>query len=184
MKYRVSSKIFGAAVVLLLAGTSLAQMQMGTNGEQKRPSPPAQAKVDLDGKAITIDYSAPSMRGRKIMGGLVPYGKVWRTGANEATTLKTSIPIHIGDLAVPAGTYTLYTIPSESGWKLIVNKQTGQWGTQYDEKLDLGRVPMATFSTTSPVETFTIHLEKTSGNQTELHFTWETTDVYIPVSAD
>lgn len=182
MIQKVSRSVWSAAIVLLLAAPSFAQMP--SSGEKKPLSPPAQATVQLDGQTVTIDYSAPSMRGRKIVGGLVPLGKVWRTGANAATTLKTPIALHLGDLAVPPGTYTLYSIPSESGWTLIVNKQTGQWGTVYDEKQDLGRVPMSTTTTTAPVETFQIHFEKTSGKQTQLHLTWETTDSFIPVSAD
>lgn len=184
MLQSASKKMFATVALLLLAIPGYAQMQMPANGNKKPLSPPAQATVSLDGKPITIDYSAPSARGRKIMGALVPYDKVWRTGANAATTLKTPVNLHIGDLAVPAGTYTLYSVPSEAGWKLIVNKQTGQWGTQYDEKQDLGRVPMQTTEVSSPVETFAIHFEKTSGKQTELHLTWEKTDVSIPVSAD
>ena len=85
---------------------------------------------------------SPSMRGRKIMGGLVPYDKVWRTGANAATTLKTTAALDFGGTLVPAGTYTLYTLPGEKGWKLIINKQTGQWGTQYDQAQDLARVDL------------------------------------------
>src|SRR5579859_3670420 len=100
MKHQALIKMFAVAIVLSLAMPSFAQMQMPSSG-QKPLSPPAQAKVDLDGRVVTIDYSAPSMRGRKIMGDLLPYGKVWRTGANSSTTLKTSVPIHIGDLAVP-----------------------------------------------------------------------------------
>ena len=84
------------------------------------------------------------MRGRKIMGGLVPYGKVWRTGANPATTLITKANLKIGTLDVPAGTYTIYTLPNEDQWLLIVNKQTGQWGTVYHEDQDLGRTPWNT----------------------------------------
>ena len=97
-----------ASVALLPAG--LAQMSPGA---AKKPmlSPPAKASVELDGKQITIDYNAPFMRGRKIFGGLVPYDKVWRTGANPATTLKTAVDLKIGTATVPAGTYTLYTFP-------------------------------------------------------------------------
>ncbi|HEX4750196.1 MAG TPA: DUF2911 domain-containing protein [Bryobacteraceae bacterium] len=92
-----------------------------------RPSPPATADVTLAGKQIVIKYSRPSMRGRKIMGDIVPYGQVWRTGANEATTLITPVALRIGTASVPPGEYTLWTLPAESGWKLIINKQTGQW---------------------------------------------------------
>src|SRR5579875_514479 len=92
-------------------------------GQGNRPSPPGTADVTLKGSQITITYGRPSVRGRKIMGGLVPYGQVWRTGANEATTLTTPIPLNIGGANIPAGKYTLWTLPSEGVWKLIVNKQ-------------------------------------------------------------
>lgn len=182
MKKKLLGSVICVAAMMLL--TTLSFGQSAPAGDKKPLSPPAQAKVILKGQTITIDYSAPSMRGRKIMGGLVPLGKVWRTGANAATTLKTPIPLHIGDLAVAPGTYTLYTIPSESGWTLIVSKQTGQWGTIYEETNDLGRVPMETNSVSKPVEIFLIHFEKTSGSQTSLHLTWETTDSSVPLSAD
>lgn len=153
----------------------------------KKPllSPPEKASISLNGKSVTIDYSSPAMRGRKIMGGLVPWDKVWRTGANAATTLTTETNLKIGDLSVPAGKYTLYSLPSEQGWKLIVNKQTGQWGTKYDESQDLGRVPMMNGrAPSSPVERFAIKFENTSGNKTQLHLIWENTDVYVPVMAE
>jgi DUF2911 family protein len=181
MKQTIFRRMLGAVIVLLLTVPAFAQTPSG--GEKKPASPPAQAKVELAGNTVTIDYSAPSMRGRKVVGGLVPYDKVWRTGANAATTLKTPVALRIGNLAVPAGTYTLYTLPSESGWKLIVNKQTGQWGTEYNQDQDLGRVPMTVGSTSSPVETFVIHFEKTSKKQTQLHLTWDNTDVWVAVSA-
>ena len=142
--------------------------------EAKKPlSPPATAKATIAGKQISIDYSAPSKRNRVIFGELVPYGKVWRTGANAATTLKTSANLTIGDLEVPAGTYTLYTIPTEKDWTLIVNKQNGQWGTDYDEKQDLGRVTLKTAPTRSSVETFVVGITPTKGNEGVLTFTWD-----------
>src|SRR5688500_17670109 len=123
--------------LLILAGVVTAQ-------EPKKPlSPPAKANATLNSKKIKIDYSAPSKRGRVIMGELVPYGKVWRTGANAATTLTTEGDLMIGTVHVPAGTYTLFTIPGEKEWTLIINKQTGQWGTNHDESKDLGRTKLA-----------------------------------------
>lgn len=92
------------------------------------PSPPGTADVTLKGKQISITYHRPLIRGRKIMGGLVPYGEVWRTGANEATTLKTAADLNIGGANVPAGTYTLYSLPSEGVWKLIINRH---WAVGY-----------------------------------------------------
>lgn len=144
--------------------------------EAKKPlSPPARAEATISGKKITVDYSAPSMRGRKIMGELVPYGKVWRTGANAATTLTTAADLMIGSLHVPAGKYTLYTIPGEKEWTLIVNKQTGQWGMSYDEAQDLGRVKLKVAPVKDPVETFAIGIGDT------LSLTWENTKAWVPV---
>jgi hypothetical protein len=147
------------------------------------PSPAAQAEVTLDGKAITIHYNSPRMRGRKIMGELVPYGKVWRTGANPATSFVTDGDIKIGDLNVPAGKYTLYTLPAESGWHLIINKQTGQWGTEYHQDQDLGRVPMRSRTLPSPQEDMSISFEHTTQNSTELHVRWESTDEWVKIEA-
>jgi hypothetical protein len=151
--------------------------------EKPLPSPPAQAEVTLDGKAITIHYNSPRMRGRKIMGELVPYGKVWRTGANPATSFVTEGNIKIGDLEVPAGKYTLYTLPAESGWHLIINKQTGQWGTVYNQDQDLGRVPMRSATLPSPQENMSISFEHTTTNSTELHVRWENTDEWVRIEA-
>lgn len=154
------------------------------DGKKPLPSPPAQATVTLNGKSVSIDYGAPSLRGRKMIGGNNPYGQVWRTGANAATTLKTAVDLKIGDLMVPTGTYTLYSVPSETTWKLIVNKQTGQWGTVYDQKQDLGRTDMQRASAPStPLETFAIRFENTAGGTTELHLVWADSDVFVPVVA-
>jgi hypothetical protein len=123
------------------------------------------------------------MRGRKIMGDLVPYGQVWRTGANEATSLSTPVALAIGNTSVPAGNYTLYTMPGETAWKLIVNKQTGQWGTEYNESQDLARINMMKSSLPKPVEQFTISWKKTSDSTAELVLEWETTRLSVPVGA-
>src|SRR3954464_8241120 len=96
--------------------------------KSKRPSPPAQAQCKFaDGKTITVDYSSPRMRGRKIFGGLVPYGQEWRAGANEATTFVTNTSLKAGGMDVPAGKYTLFTLPNPDKWLLIISKQTGEW---------------------------------------------------------
>ena len=175
---------FGGLLLGSLAAVP-AFAQMAGGAKKPLASPPAKASVMLDGKSVTIDYNRPSMKGRKIMGGLVPYDKVWRTGANPATTLKTAVNLKIGDLSVPEGTYTVYSLPLESGWKLIINKQTGQWGTVYNQDQDLGRTDMMKGSTpSSPMELFEIKFENTQGNKTELHLIWENTDVYVPVTAE
>ena len=128
-----------------------------------------------DIEKVTIDYSAPSKRDRKIMGGLVPYGQVWRTGANAATTLTTEADLMIGSIHVPKGTYTIYTIPGEKEWTLIVNKQTGQWGTEYDASKDLGRTAMTISPVKDTVETFNIGIDK------NLTLTWENTRAWVPI---
>jgi hypothetical protein len=173
-----------ALAVAALALTSQAFAQ----DNKPRPSPPQKATATLEGKSVTIDYGAPSARGRQIIGGLVPYDKVWRTGANEATTLKLGLDVKIGDLSVPAGTYTVYSLPSESGWKLIINKQTGQWGTVYNQNQDLGRVAMeAGPKPGAPVEQFVIKLDPVQAKarpreRLQLHLIWENTDVYATIT--
>lgn len=171
-------------VLLCLAVAIFAVAQPQFAQAQKPPlSPPAKTDVTLTNAHISIDYSAPSVRGRTIFGGQVPYGEVWRTGANAATTLKTSGALQIGDLSVPAGTYTVYSLPTADGWKLIINKQTGQWGTVYDKSQDLGRVAMSVGSNAAPVETMVIDFEKTMGDKSELHVKWANVDASVQVTA-
>lgn len=148
-------------------------------------SPAATAETKLDGKAVIIHYNTPSARSRKIMGNVVPYGKVWRTGANPATSFVTETDLTVGMLHVPAGKYTLYTLPAAPGtpWMLIVNKQTGQWGTEYSEAQDLGRTPMHDEKLSSPQEVMSISFEKTTGTATQLHVKWENVDEWVEVKA-
>ena len=148
---------------------------------QRKPlSPPAEASTTIDGKTITIKYSAPSMRGRKVFGGLVPYGEVWRAGANAATTLVTQGDLQMDGLSIPKGTYTLYVLPEKDSWMLVVNKQTGQWGTVYNEPQDLGRVKMTLSRSDTPVETFKITLDEDGGNRGKLTMSWENTVATVP----
>ena len=179
-------------VLLIMAAlicTLTVAAQMGGD-KSKRPSPPGQASVTLaDGKTITIDYSRPNVNDpkthqpRTIFGGLVPYGKEWRTGANEATTFVTTTDLMVGDKHVPAGNYTLYTIPNQQQWTLIINKQTGQWGTVYDEKQDLVRIPMKVGKTSAPVEQFTISLDKTGAKAATLKLEWADTQASVDITA-
>jgi Protein of unknown function (DUF2911) len=149
-----------------------------------RPSPAASASCDLGGdKTIKTDYSSPRMKGRKIYGDLVPYGKVWRTGANEATTFVTSREVVVGGKTVPAGSYTLFTIPDPDKWTLIINKKTGEWGIPYKYESDeLARVDMMVSKLPSPVEDFTISYEK-AGNGCTMHIDWDTTRASVEISA-
>jgi hypothetical protein len=147
-------------------------------------SPAATAKVTLNGKHIVIHYNSPSLRGRKMIGGEDPYGKVWRTGANPATTLITEANLKIGTLDVPAGTYTIYTLPNPDLWLLIINRQTGQWGTVYNQDKDLGRTPMKSHTLPMSQEKMSISFENTRGSSTELHVKWGTIDEYVNITAE
>jgi hypothetical protein len=149
---------------------------------QQPASPRDTARATVGGAQVMVDYGRPYMRGRTIMGGLVPYGTVWRTGANQATHLVTEATVRIGDVTVPAGTYTLYTVPGESEWHLIVNRQTGQWGTQYDQGQDVARIPMRVSRTAAPVEQFTVRIEGRGEREATLAMEWENTRAEVPFS--
>jgi hypothetical protein len=129
-------------------------------------------RARIGGAAFTVDYGRPLARGRVLLGGVIPYGRVWRTGANAATQLTTSAPITLVGMPVPAGTYTLWTIPHARGVELIVNRQTGQWGTGYDPAHDLGRAPMTTETLAAPVDPFTISIDPGDGNRGTLAMAW------------
>ena len=152
--------------------------------QRQRPSPAASATCDLgNGKTIKTDYSSPRMKGRKIYGGLVPYGEVWRTGANEATTFVTSGEVEVGGTNVPAGSYTIFTVPNADSWKLIINKKTGEWGIPYKYESDeLARVNMQISQLPSPVEDFTISYMK-SGSGCTMQIDWETTRASVEITA-
>lgn len=160
--------------------TSLAFAQMGGG----KPSPPASAACDLGGgKTIKTDYSSPRMKARKIYGGLVPYGEVWRTGANSATTFVTSADVNVGGKTVPAGSYTIFTVPTADKWTLIINKKTGEWGIPYKYEGDeLARVDMKVSKLPAPVENFTIAYDKSAAGCT-LRMDWETTRAAVDISA-
>ena len=178
---KIGASVLGVVAAMTVMPGLPAQMMSGGGAKKPLPSPPAKATVQLDGKDVSIAYNTPSMRGRTIFGGLVPYDKVWRTGANPATTLKTAANLKIGTATVPAGTYTLYTLPSTGTWKLIINKETGQWGTKYDQAQDLARVDMQKSMLPQPQELMSISFEHTADNKTELHVRWDKTDVSVPV---
>ena len=165
-------------LTILFATASFAQT------DKNRPSPPASATCDLGGgKTIKTDYSSPRMKGRKIYGGLVPYGEVWRTGANEATTFVPSVDVVVGGKNVPAGSYTIFTVPNADRWELIINKKTGEFGIPYKYESDeLGRVDMKVSKLPSPVENFTISYEK-SANGCTMNIDWATTRASVEITA-
>jgi hypothetical protein len=136
-------------------------------------------RAAVGGADLTVDYGRPSKRGREIWGSVVPYDAVWRTGANAATQFTTSKPLDLGGLSLPAGSYTLWSVPTATGVTLIVNKQTGQWGTNYDPKQDLGRVEAKIDRLDQPVERFTISVVP-SGDAGALQFEWDRLRYSVP----
>jgi Protein of unknown function (DUF2911) len=177
-------RIFALYAMAVMALTVFAASSCAQQDKGARPSPPAKAQCKLaDGKTITIDYSSPRMKGRKIFGDLVPYGKVWRAGANEATTFVTTGDASVGGTAVPAGSYTIFVIPTADKWTLVISKKTGEWGTAYPgEANDLARVDMAVSKTSAPVENFTIDFDQAGGGCT-LQMKWENTQASVKVAA-
>lgn len=148
-------------------------------------SPADSVRVTLGDARLAINYSRPARRGRQLLGNLVPVdGSVWRTGANAATMFTTSATLDIGGTTVPAGSYTLWTVPSRTGaWQLVLNKQTGQWGTAYDAKQDLARIPMTVnAAAANGPEHFLISIEPTGANTGRLRMTWSDIDVSVPVT--
>jgi len=176
-------KAIATFAVLCLGFALTVSSSHAQQDKSKRPSPAATATLDLGGgKSVTIDYSSPRAKGRKIYGELVPYGQVWRTGANEATTFVTPADITVGGTPVPAGSYTLFTIPAKDKWTLILCKKTGEWGTDYPgPSNDLARVDMKVSTLPAPVENFTISFEKSSGGAI-LNIDWEKTRASVAVA--
>lgn len=153
---------------------SLAQM------ERLRPQGPVaprdSAVIAFGPHRIVIDYGRPAKRGREIFGGIVPYDRIWRTGANAATHIRTERDLDFGSTTIPAGEYTLWTLPSAGTWVLIVNRQTGQWGTDYDATHDVARIPLTLRTLSEPVERFTIVVERTGEQTGSLKLLWDRTE--------
>ncbi|MGE3277790.1 MAG: DUF2911 domain-containing protein [Vicinamibacterales bacterium] len=161
--------------LVLVAGLALPQAV-----ELQRASPHETVSATVDGAKISVTYGRPYKKGRQIAGGLIPYDSVWRTGADEATTLTTDKALMFGNVHVMPGSVTLFTAAAENGtWKLVINKQTGQWGTDYDAAQDLGRVDMQVGEVSPMVEQFTIAINDTAGGG-EIVMTWDTTRMTIP----
>ena len=146
------------------------------HGEDKRASPHDKTSATVGGKRITIEYGRPYKKGRDIFGALVPWGKVWRTGADEATTFTCDGDVTIGDLKVPKGSYALFTVPGEKQWQLVVNKSPKQWGAfKYDAKDDLGTTALKVAAAPTPVEQLTIALEPAADKRVTLKISWDKT---------
>jgi hypothetical protein len=174
MKTRFISTALG---LLLFATLAPAQQDKAA-----RPSPPAKATCSVGDATINVDYSSPRAKGRKIFGGIVPYGQEWRLGANEATTFVTSAAVTVGGTKVPAGSYTLFAVPTEDKWTLVISKKTGEWGVPYPGKdSDFARVDMKASKLPSPMENFTISFDK-AGSGCTLRADWENTRASVEIS--
>ncbi|HKN68577.1 MAG TPA: DUF2911 domain-containing protein [Gemmatimonadaceae bacterium] len=154
-------------------GARFAALETNSGGA-KQLSVRDTARGSIGAASLMVDYGRPLARGRVLLGNVIPLDRVWRTGANAATQLTTSAPITLGGLRLAKGTYTLWTIPRESGAELIVNKQIGQWGTEYHESSDLGRAPLEARTVTTPVEKFTISIAPTDARHGMLVLEWGT----------
>jgi hypothetical protein len=170
------------ATGLVTAGVLFAQ---GQNNQKPAASPACTLKQRVGLTDIEIVYSRPGVKNRKIFGGLVPYGEVWRTGANAATQISFSKPVKLNGADVPAGTYSLFTIPGETEWTVILNKTVKQWGAfKYDEKADFVRVKATPVTLAEPVETFTIDINDIRDDSATLNLIWDKTRVPVKLTVE
>jgi hypothetical protein len=160
-------------------GDRLAAAERGTG--QQQLSVRDTTRTTIGNATFSVDYGRPLARGRTLLGNVISYDRVWRTGANAATQFTSSAPITLAGLPVPAGTYTLWTVPHRRGVELIVNRQTGQWGTEYNRAQDLGKVPMKAESVDASVDKFTISIEQSDTRHGTLVMSWGTFRWTAPV---
>ncbi len=149
-----------------------------------RISPLDSAMTTLDADTLKVCYSRPRRLGRPVMGRLVPFGKAWRLGANEATTLHTTGAVQFGDVALPAGSYTLYAIPGRDEWQVVINSSVRRWGIPLNTAVrnaDLGSASVPVVELSTPVELFTVRFEPTGPDAVDLVIEWELTQVRVPI---
>jgi hypothetical protein len=174
-----------AITALLLCCASVSPGQTPPKLEFPAASPAATVIQRVGLTDIEINYSRPGVKGRQIFGGLVPYGKIWRTGANVATKIKFSTPVKLNGTEIPAGAYELFTIPNPTEWTVIIHKDTSEWGAYtYDEKNDIARIKAVPIATPSVVETFAIGFSDLRNDSVTLYLTWEKTRVPMKVEVD
>ena len=178
-----------STLTILAAATLVSAPPLLAQQPHARVSPHETVSADLGGGRVMIVYGRPYTKSpkdgsmRKIWGGVVPFDKIWRTGADEATLLITEQPLTIGETTIPAGAYTLFSMPKEDGKsQLIINKEIGQWGTDYDEKQDLARIDLKTETLEEPLDQFTITIKKTGAGTGELKFAWEKGAGTVPLA--
>lgn len=177
---RIAVRTLSVVALTAAFGVGLSAQKTTPIHPGKAGSPHVRSEFVVDGANISIEYGRPSLKGRTPGKDIDPYeGREWRTGADEATTIKTDKPLKFGTLAVPAGTYTLYTMPTGGTWQLIISKKTGQWGVPYPKGEDLGRVAMTTGKAPTPAEQLTIGVQDTPSGGT-LTIDWGTTRASAP----
>lgn len=176
---KLSSFIFAGFLLLALTPS----LVLARQGDEPILSPPAKASCAFpDGKSIQVSYSSPRMKGRKIFGGLVPFGEVWRAGANDATSFVVGVPVLVQQKPIPAGAYTIFTLPTPDKWTLIISKQTGEWGIPYPgERFDFARTDMKLAKLPSKMENFTIAFDKSAGICT-MRLEWENTAASVDIA--
>ncbi len=166
--------------IILIVVAVLVAAFFGLKSFTKSKSPGETAKFDQNGLSVQVDYCRPYKKGREIFGKLEPYGKVWRTGANEATIFDVKQDVKIGDKALKAGKYTLWTIPNVDKWTIVLNSETGQWGTNHDETKDILSVDVPVGKTASIIEQLTIDFTAAEGG-TDMGIRWDNTEVKVPI---
>ena len=171
-------KILSTALICLIVAVASAQLKTPA------PSPTQTIKQDFGLSSIELVYSRPGMKGRKIFGDLVPWNKVWRTGANSATRIKFNDDILIGGQALKAGEYAIYTVPNENEWEVIINKGSANWGTEYKMEDDIFRVKVKPMKLDQSVESFTMQFGNVKPTSADLQIMWDKTAVAIPITTD
>ena len=169
----------GLFLGIFLAATAAGAIPM----EAQVASPPAKAACKFsDGKTITVNYSSPRMHGRKIFGGLVPYGEVWRAGADDATSFVPTADVVVGGKNVPAGRYTIFILPTAAKWTLIISKKFGEFGIPYPgEQYDFARAEMKISKLSAPLENFTISFDQ-AGTSCAMKLDWEMTRASVDIA--
>jgi len=170
------------SMISVLLGLSSLVLTVQLSARQgARVSPHESTSATIDGSEVTVTYGRPSMRGRMIFGRLVPYGRVWCPGADEATTLQSTRALQLGDLTVPAGSHTIWIRPTAEAWTLIVSKEPNGFHTNYNSSADLGSLEMTKRALDTPVEQLTFTIGKNpAGRGGVVAMSWETTEVSVP----
>lgn len=149
------------------------------------PSPTQTIKQEFGISSVELTYSRPNIKGRKVFGDLVPYGKLWRTGANAATRIKFADDVKVGGSDVKAGEYVLYTIPTENEWEIVINKGLSNWGIDgYKQEDDVARVKVKSSKLNDSQETFTMQFVNVKPSSTDLQIVWDKTAVNVPITSD